>query len=201
VKRSTAIAHLVEMAAAATENLRLRDSDFGWPLEEMWVTGDLLTDADNIAASSVVLVLDEPPDELPWLALHPTGEWVGHQLRLGKRPLVWYYRPLLLPVWNHANRRLARFWTAAAGPDDDVIEALRSRRLAGVSIVEPTATELVAQLGEELATSRRHQRSVIDSFWNDDWRREHKGFGVYPEDHLWRAAKAVADMQDALDAE
>jgi hypothetical protein len=42
VKRSTAIGHLVEMAAVATDRLRLRDPDIGWPLEEMWVTGDLI---------------------------------------------------------------------------------------------------------------------------------------------------------------
>jgi hypothetical protein len=126
VKRSTAIGHLVEMAEVATERLRLRDTDIGWPLEQLWVTGDLLGLADTLEAGAVVLVLDLPAEELPWLALNPAGEWVGDQLRLGKRPLQWCYRPLTWPVWNHDHRRLARFWSAADGLDATVIEALRS---------------------------------------------------------------------------
>jgi hypothetical protein len=29
-----------------------------------------------------------------------------------------------------------------------------------------------------------HLKQVIDSYEHRDWHREHKGFGVYPEDHL-----------------
>ena len=191
MKRSTAIGHLVEMAEVATERMRLRRTDIGWPLEELWASGELLGLADTVEAGSVALVLDLPADELPWLALHPTGEWVGEQLRLGKRPIQWCYRPLTRPVWNHEHRRLVRFWTAASGLDADVIEALRSRRLDRVVVVEPSAQELVVQLREELAPSRRRLRSVLDGYWEHDWRREHKGYDESPENHLWRAATAV----------
>src|SRR5687768_7075470 len=115
VKRSTAIGHLEEMAEVATESMRLRDSEIGWPLEEMWVTGELLGPADVVETATVVLVLDVPPDDMPWLALNPTGEWVGGRLRLGKRPFLWCYRPLAWPVWNHEHRRLVRFWSARDG--------------------------------------------------------------------------------------
>jgi hypothetical protein len=94
VKRSTAIGHLVEMAQVASQRLTLRDTDIGWPLEELWVTGDLLGLADSMEAGSVVLVLDLPAGELVWLALHPVAEWVGEQLRVGKRPMQWSYRPV-----------------------------------------------------------------------------------------------------------
>jgi hypothetical protein len=114
VKRSRAIEHLVDMAGEASEMLRFRDSDIGWPLEELWVTGDLLTDATTLEAGAVILVLDEPADEMPWLALHPAGEWVGERLRLGKRPMQLCYRPAAWPVWNHEHRRLVRFWSARA---------------------------------------------------------------------------------------
>ena len=40
---------------------------------------------------------------------------------------------------------------------------------------------------------------MIDRYWDGDWRGEHKGHGESPEDHLWRAAAAVSEMQDALD--
>ncbi len=182
----------------ASEHLRLRDTDIGWPLEELWVTGELLGLADTLESGSVVLVLDVAVDELPWLARHSSGEWCGRQLRLGKRPMQWCYRPLARPVWNHEHRRLVRFWSAGAGLDDSAIEALRSRRLDQSRVAEPSAAELAVQLRDELALSSRHLRSVLDGYWDDRWRRQHKGVDESPEDHLWRAATAVSDMHAAL---
>ena len=186
------------MADVAGDNMRLRDTDIGWPLEEMWVTGDLLGSADPIESGEVVLLLDVPPDELPWLAMHPVGEWVGEQLRLGKRPFLWWYRPSVWPAWNQEHRRLARFWTAADGLDQAVIEALRSQHFDDMAVVEPSPAELVEQLGVELDAARRHLRSVLDQYWSDRWRREHKGYGGSPEDHLWRAGRAVSLLLDAV---
>jgi len=199
VKRSTAVRHLVEMAEVASERLALRHADFGWPLEELWVTGDLLGVADTVEAGSVELMLDVPPDEVPWMALHPAGEWIGRELRHGKRPMMWCYRPLVWPVWNHRNRRLTRFWSAHAGTDDAVIEALRSRRLDAVTVVEPSPRELGEQLREELVVSRRYLRVVLDRYWDFGWRRDNKGQDRSPEDALWRAAMAVSEIQDTLD--
>lgn len=199
MKRSTAIRHLEEMAEVASERLRLRETDIGWPLEELWVTGDLVGFADTLEAGSVVLVLDVLAEELPWLVCHPAGEWVGEQLRLGKRPMQWWYRPLLWPVWNHRHRRLVRFWSAGAGLDTAVIEALRTRRLDGLTMVEPSQEALADQLREELAVSRLHLRKVLNGYWDHGWRRNHGGYDESPEDHLWRAAKAVSELQDALD--
>ena len=177
VKRSTTIRHLAEMAEVATERMRLRETDIGWPLEEMWVTGELLGSAETLEAGAVVLVLDLPAEDLPWLALHPAGEWVGDQLRLDKRPLRWCYRPLTSPVWNHEHRRLVRFWSASGDLDLAVVEALR----------------------EELAVSRRHLRATLDTYWDRDWRRHHSGHDASPEDHLWRASTAVTDIWAAVD--
>jgi hypothetical protein len=199
VKRSTAIGHLVEMAEVASERLTLRGTNIGWPLEELWVTGDLLGLADSMDAGSVVLVLDLPAGELVWLALQPEAEWVGEQLRLGKRPMQWCYRPRAWPVWNHQHRRLVRFWSADTGIDEAVIEALRSRRLDRLPVVQPSATELTDQLRHELKLSQRHLQAVLDGYWDRDWRREHTGFGEKPEHHLWRAATAVTEIRAALD--
>lgn len=63
----------------------------------MWVAGHLLGLADALVAGTVVLVLDLPADDLPWLALDPAGEWVGDQLRLGKRSA-----PVVLPATDLA---------------------------------------------------------------------------------------------------
>ena len=198
MKRSTAIGHLVETGEVSSEQLRFRGTDIGWPVEELWVTGDLLGLADTVETGSVVVVLDVPPEEAPWLAINRAGEWAGEQLRLRKRPFLWCYRPLAWPVWNHRHRRLARYWSAGYGLDDSVIEALRARRLECLDVVEPTAGELTRQLHAELTVSRAHLRTVTERYWDRDWRREHKGYDESPEDHLWRAAAAVSQMQDAL---
>lgn len=199
MKRTRAIGHIAEIAELATDGLRFRKTTIGWPLEQMWVTGDLLSLADTIEAGSVVLVLDLPSDELPWLALHPIAESVGHQLALGKRPIQWCYRPLAWPAWTYEHRRVVKCWSADAGPDTTVFEALRSRRLDRLTIVEPSAEELATQLRKELPASRNHLRAVVDAYWDRDWRRSHKGYDESPEDHLWRAATAVSEMWDALE--
>jgi hypothetical protein len=166
VKRSTAIGHLVGIAEEASDGLRLRAGDIGWPLEELWVTGELLGLADTVEQGAVVLVLDVPAEDLPWLAVHPDGEWIGSRLGLGKRPIGWCYRPLTWPAWNHEHRRVARFWTATDGLDAEVIEALRSRRLDRLTVAEPSDAELAEQLRTELPVSRRHLRTLLDTYWD-----------------------------------
>lgn len=192
MKRSTALRHLLEMATQATDLLRLRDTDIGWPLEELWVTGDLLDTTGELESGSVILVLDLPPAELPWLALHPAGEWVGEQLRLGKRPMQWCYRPVGWPPWNARHRRAARVWTAAGGLDEATIEGLRSGR--DLDIVEPGHQDRRSQLTEERRASREHLRRIVDRYWEPGWRRRTED----AEDHLWRASAALVDIDDAL---
>lgn len=194
VKRSTAIRHLVEMASEASELLRLRETDIGWPLDELWVTGDLLDSGAEFEVVSVILLLDVAPDELPWLAKHPAGEWVGDRLRLGKRPMLWCYRPSVWPSWNARHRRVARVWTATAGLDDAAIEALRSGSDPGA--VEPSDDDLRAQLIMEREASHAHLRRIVDDYWERDWRRRHRGEEA--EDHLWRAAAGLVEIDDAL---
>ena len=196
VKRSTALRHLVELAEAASERLRFRSTELGWPLEELWVAGALLDSIDELDHGSVVLMLDLPPDELPWLAAHPAAEWIGDQLRLGKRPLWWSYRPTAWPPWTYRDRRVARFWSATTGLDEELIEALRTQR--PVTIVEPTQAQLVEQLGIELPAAKAHLRSILGHYWDHEWRRTNR-HDTSPEDQLWRAATAVTEIEAAID--
>lgn len=198
MKVATAVRNLVEMAEAANDGLRLRDTEIGWPLEELWVTGDLLDGPAELEWATVVLVLDVPTDELPWMARHPAGEWVGDRLRLGKRPLLWDYRPSVYPAWNARHRRVLRFWSASHGLDAAAVNALRDRRVEDLAVVDPADDELAAQLTTELEASRRHLHQILDQYWERDWRRDHKGHDTNPEDHLWRAAEAVREIESAL---
>ncbi len=155
-----------------------------------------LEPVEELDHGSVVLMIDLPPAELPWLAVHPTAEWVGDQLRLGNRPLWWSYRPLDWPPWNCRDRRVARFWSATTGVDDAAIDALRSRR--GLTEVEPTPTQRREQLGVELSVAKAHLRSILDRYWDSDWRRADR-HSTSPEDQLWRAATAVTDIDTVID--
>jgi hypothetical protein len=196
VKRSTVTRHLVELADVASDGLRFVRTEVGWPLAELWVTGALLDPVDEIEHGSVVLMIDLPPDELPWLAVHPTAEWIGDQLRLGKRPLRWSYRPTAWPPWTYRDRRVVRFWSATGGLDDGVIDPLRTG--CPPTVVEPEPGELRDQLGVEHAVARAHLRAILDCYWDQDWRRANR-HDTSPEDQLWRAATAVTEIEAALD--
>lgn len=101
-------------------------------------------------------------------------------------------------MWSHRYRRVVRFWSAKDGIDHDVMEAIRGGRLDELTVVEPTPAELVEQLRAELDVSRRHLRLVLDGYWEGHWRSEHRGSDGTPEDHLWRAAQGVREIEDAL---
>jgi hypothetical protein len=187
------------MSQAADERLRLRDTEIGWPLDEIWVAGELLDEVEALESGCVVLSLDLTPDELPWRVDHPTAAWIGSDLRLGKRPFSWCYRPSVWPAWNAANGRVLRIWSETGGADGDAIELLAQRLVGDVAIVQPTDTDLTEELELELAVSRVHLGSVLDGYWDIEWRRDHK-WGDGPEDHLWRAAQGVREIEEALTA-
>lgn len=201
MKRSTLVRHLSEMAEEATSQLRSRDGEIGWPLEALWLDAELFDVTDEDAEPWIVLVIDAPDREVPWLAVDGPAERVGDLLDLGKRPFGWCYRPSRWPAWSHEHRRLVRFWSAEGGRDDAVLEALRTGNDDQVAVEEPDAEELRAQLGAEVVVSREHLRTVVEHYYDQGWRRAHRnGEGQQPDDHLWRAATAVVDIEDALTA-
>jgi hypothetical protein len=200
VKYATAVSRLQSLAEEANDHwLRLGDTDIGWPLDELWVAGEMLDGPQDLEVLAIILMLDEPVDELPWLALHASGEWIGERLRLTKLPIAWAYRPAVYPAWNARHRRVLRFWSTKAGPDHEVIEHLRNRQLDQLPVVTPAGAEWTGQLEAELDACGRYLGQVLDQYWDEGWRRQHKGFGVHPEDHLWRAAEAVHEISHALD--
>lgn len=197
MKRSTAIRHLIEIGDEASARLHLRTTAIGWPLDKIWAGGAFLDSVDEFDHGQVVLRLGLPVRELPWLAAHPAGEWIGDQLRLGKRPMLWTYRPTEWPAWNCRARRVVRFWSAANGTDADAVDALRQR--SHVHVDEPGHEEFAAQLTMELELAMRHLRATVDRYWDRDWRDENRGYTT-PEDQLWRAAAAISELDAALNS-
>jgi hypothetical protein len=128
---------------------------------------------------------------------HPFARQLIPQERLpvgiDKYPCEWYTRPALWPVWNHCIRGPVRFWSLA-GPDEPTLQALGERRFGDLHRLIPTAAEVAEQVQAELAASLAHLQRVDAAYWEREWRREHKGFGIYPEDHLWRATHGYLDL-------
>ncbi|MFP4073230.1 MAG: hypothetical protein ACLFVZ_04250, partial [Actinomycetota bacterium] len=91
------------------------------------------------------------------------------------------------------------FWSIKVGSDESTLSALADRRMEQLERSSPPDEEtFLRQLRIERGAARKHLKSVVDSYHDRDWRRSHKGFGVYPEDHLWRATKGFLDLDDAV---
>lgn len=46
------------------------------------------------------------------------------------------------------------------------------------------------------ATALARLRAAHGSYWERDWRREHRGNGRYPEHHLWDTVHSYLDLLD-----
>jgi hypothetical protein len=197
VKYARAVHHLREIAEAASESLSFRDTAFGWPLEELWIAGELLKFPQELEVGSLVLRINLPANKLPWLGEQRDASWVAERLRLGKRPFLWVYRPSAWPAWNCRHRQVVRFWTAQQGTQEEVIDAFSQRDARALSVIEPTDQEFAKQLRSELAVSRRRLRDVLDHY--DDRPRRNRNFDYPTDERLWRAAQGVREIEDALD--
>lgn len=100
------------------------------------------------------------------------------------------------PVWNHQIRGPVRFWSLD-GPDESVLRALAERRHTDLPRITADQTELREQTAAELASALARLRAAHGSYWERDWRREHRGNGRYPEHHLWDTVHGYLDLLDA----
>jgi len=167
---------------------------------EMWATTETLDPSvDVVNRMAVVLSVDVGSRELPWLTRPSFAGYLDLVLGLDKAPVRRVFRPVGWPAWNAEFRIVARFWSRDDGLDEDLIDDLRQRREP--PLVEPNDAEFTAQMRDELEVSRLHLDHVTDSFYERDWRREHKGFGIYPGDHLRWAAAGYRAIEKALAGE
>ena len=177
----------------------------GWPLEdpfllEAWVFGDVLRGADPLDCVEVVVVVNLPPEEVVW-GSNPHGTlWLDDRLRLSKGGFCYWWRSHLDPVWNHHVQEPVRFWSHD-GPDDAVLRALAERRFADLPRQAPSPDARRDQLAAELEAALSHLRAVRASYWDRDWRREHRGLGRYPEQELWEAVDGYLDLRDTAESQ
>ncbi len=195
MKYSTAISRLTDVVDAL-------DRAAEWPdttVTAAFVFGTSLDRTADLDRIEVALVVAEAPEVVPWMSRPAHLEALASVLRFTKLPVSWQWRPAEWPVWNHEIDRAVRVWTAADGRDQRALDALAAGQLDDVTIEAPAGTvALVAELLVERDVGRRHLATVTESFHDKDWRRAHRGNGVYPEDHLWWATAGFLDLDDAV---
>ena len=194
MKLTTAIRNLEQIGAEATRYGEVQPH--GWPLESMWIADDILDAPAALDAVTVLLLVDVPAKDLPWQVLNPVERAIAETLRIPKLPIWRHGRPSSWPAWNAENRRVRRFWTLEEGTETAVIETLRAAKPLDPVAVERAA--FIEQMSNEYAVSRAHLATVLDEYWERSWRSEHAGYGIHPEDHLWRAAYGLQQIEAAL---
>jgi hypothetical protein len=193
MKRSTAMSRLGDVSDAL-------DRAAEWPEVSVvggYVFGALLEPGAVLDRVEIALVVAAPADAVPWMARPARLEALAELLRLQKLPVLWWWRPVEWPVWNHTIRRAVRFWSANGGRDQRGFDGLAGGRLDTSEVAAPAIRDdLLAQVVVERDTARRHLAEVTELFYDRDWRRECRG-GEYPESHLWWAAAAYLELDDA----
>ena len=166
-----------------------------------YVFGAVLDPVSELEVVQLALVVDEPPEDVPWMSRPARLEALASLCRFDRLPMSWRWRPAAWPVWNHEISRAVRFWSSDEGRDEVALSALANGSGIGVPVEEPGNLEALArQLTIERDISRANLASVKAHFYDRDWRHEHSGADIHPEDHLWWAAAGYLDLDEALAA-
>lgn len=187
----------LRLLAEACEEIKNWPPDEDPFLLEAYVFGDVLSGADPLEVVHVALVLNLPPDEVAWESEPDGAAWLGDRLRLSKGGFQYFWRSYLDPVWNHYIRGPVRFWSYD-GPDEAVLTALGERRFGALQRLTPEPEVEREQVAAELNQALSRLRAVRDAYWDQQWRRDNRGSGRYPEHVLWEAVEGYLDLRDAL---
>lgn len=117
-------------------------------------------------------------------------------MRLSKGGFEYYWRSYLDPVWNHYIRSPVRIWSQD-GIDGGTLAALAARRFPELRRLTADPADERLQVRDDLEVALRHLRDVHGSHWDQTWRREHRGYGRYPENELWGAVEGYLALLDA----
>ncbi|MEP7114376.1 MAG: hypothetical protein ABI862_14010 [Ilumatobacteraceae bacterium] len=195
VKRTTAIGRLSDVADGL-------DRSKQWPgpaVAAAYVYGEFLDLSIEVERVQLALVVDQPAAVVAWMSRPAQLEALAAMLRFDKLPLSWCWRPLEWPVWNHEITGGVCFWTIDGGVDQHALDVLLSGEVGPLMLGPADREQLMDQLRVEREVGWQHLAEVTERFHDSEWRRAHRGDGVYPEDHLWSAAAGYLELQRALE--
>ena len=158
--------------------------------------GDVLDGTDPLKVLQVVGMIRLPPEEVPWGSSPQGTEWLVDRLRLRKGGYEYWWRSYLDPAWNHYIHSPVRIWSQE-GPDSQSLDALAERRFSDLQRLTPSPVDERLQTRDDLDTALHHLREVAGSYWDDEWRRDHRSNGKYPENVLWDAVYGYLNVLDA----
>lgn len=202
MRRDTAVRRLTTIAEDCQRIRGLWEDEDEQPfLTAAYAFGDLVDGAAEVEYVQVAFVLNLPAEELAWGAEPDGCGWLVDVLRLDKTPVDRYWRPADSPVANHLIARPLRIWSADDGVDEQALQALSSGSCESLRLPSLPADKAEEQLATELAASLAHLRAVEASYWEQEWRRKHRGGGIYPESYLWNAIHGYLDLLAAATGE
>jgi hypothetical protein len=169
------------------------------PLTAAYAFGDVLDGPEQLDVVQLALVLNHPAEELTWCARPTSCSGLPHLLELEKAPVDWYWRPAAWPVSNPVIVRPLRIWSTD-GVDAVALDALARRAAEPLRLPPPHPRREDEQFAFELKASLAYLQRVEDRYWERDWRAEHRGSGIYPENHLWDAVHGYFDLYHAVRA-
>ena len=153
VKLSTAVSHLGALAEECDRLSSVRSSGFPFTVGQLWAVGDVLGAPRELDWVTVALVVDLPPEEVPWWCAPEGARWWAETTRLSKNPISAWWRSSHVPVWNHRIIRPLLIWDADAGVRPDALTAIRAGRGASAGLELPTQEEYVSRMEAELEVS------------------------------------------------
>ena len=166
-------------------------------LKAVYAFGEVLNGADPLDAVQVAVAINLPPEEVPWESNPQGTDWLATELRLSKGGFMYFWRSYLDPIWNHYIRGPVRVWSVDGGPDGQALAALEARDFGSLHRLVPEPADERLQLRDDVDAALAHMREVRDKYWDPGWRREHQGYGRYPENELWEAVEGFLDLVDA----
>lgn len=166
-------------------------------LKAVYAFGEVLDGADPLDDVQVAVAINLPPEEVPWESTPEGADWLADELRLSKGGFLYFWRSYLDPAWNHYIRGPVRVWSVDGGPDEQALAALEARDFGSLNRLVPDPVDERLQIRDDLDAALAHLREVRDRYWDHDWRREHRGYGRYPENELWEAVEGFLDLLDA----
>ena len=166
-------------------------------LKAVYAFGEVLGGADPLDAVQVAVAINLPPEEVPWESSPEGTDWLANELGSARAASC-----------TSGGRTWIRYG----------ITTSEARCASGLSMAAPTCRRSPrwkrgisarstgwsrnrpmsgCQLRDDLDAALAHLREIRDKYWDHDWRREHRGYGRYPENELWDAVEGYLDLLDA----
>ena len=196
MKWTRAVHHLEELAHGCARMAGLPIEMFPLKVTALWAYSDVVTSQDDLDWVSIVLAVDLPVNDAPWLCPPAGAEHWSNATRLSKNPVVAMWRSTRAPLWNHSIRGPLLIWDGSGGIATDALAALRDGTADALRLPEPTPAELRTRLAAELAVSLRALQSASAAY---DQRRFGPGKTGPVAEALWLASAGYLDVLAAMD--